>query len=78
VHESSARAKRWYGLVYPRDTWYNKVGMVLLNIGSWLTRKPYSFFIHPTPEVEAILHRNGLRQSFHGQTFLWQVALYKR
>jgi magnesium-protoporphyrin O-methyltransferase len=75
---SSARAAKFYGLVYPRDAWWTRVGVGIINFFSWLFYKDYRFFAHATHAVEAILHQNGLKQCFYRQTFLWQIAVYGR
>jgi magnesium-protoporphyrin O-methyltransferase len=75
---SAARAAKFYGLVYPRDTWWLKIGVTIINLFSWLLRWEYRFFVHPTEAVETVLHNNGLREYFHRKTFLWQVAVYAR
>lgn len=75
---SSERAGKLYGLVYPRDAWWLKIGCAFMNFTLWLTRNPFRIFVHPRAAVEAILRRNGLRRRFYHQTFLWQVAVYGR
>ena len=62
---------------YP-DTWWMKLGMAAINFGSWLLRKPYRFFVHPTASVNAIVNNIGLKQITRQKTFIWQVAVYKR
>ncbi len=78
VELSSTRAKSFYAVVYPRDTWWMKLGMAAINFGSWLLRKPYRFFVHPTTAVEAIVKNNGFNQLSRQKTFIWQVVVYKR
>ena len=78
VELSSARATSFYAVVYPRDTWWMKLGMAAINFGSWLLRKPYRFFVHPTASVNAIVNNIGLKQITRQKTFIWQVAVYKR
>jgi magnesium-protoporphyrin O-methyltransferase len=75
---SAARAGALYGVVYPRATWWMKLGVKIINNVSWLTRNPFRIFVHPTPAVEAVIHANGLKQRFHRQTLLWQVVVYGR
>ena len=75
---SSARASKLYGLVYPRDTWWVKLGISIVNFGARLLRRDYRFFVHPTNAVDEVLGNNGLKQHFYHKTFLWQVALYAR
>ena len=38
---SAAHARRVYGLVYPRDTWWVKVGLALGNLALRLRRNPF-------------------------------------
>jgi len=75
---SAARASKLYGLVYPRDVWWIKLGISIVNFGSKFLRKDYRFFVHPTGAVEAVLDNNGLKQYFYRRTFFWQVAVYAR
>jgi len=75
---SSGQAAKFYGLVYPRDSWWTKAGVAVINFFSQIFWKDYRFFVHPTQAVEAVLNKNGLRQSFYRQTFLWQVVVYAR
>ena len=75
---SSARAGELYGVVYPRATWWMKLGVEIINKLSWLTRNPFRIFVHPTPAVEAIIHANGLKEHFRRQSLIWQVVVYRR
>lgn len=78
VKLSSARARKYYGLVYPRDTWLIKLGLTLANFVMGLRRSPFRVFLHPSQEVDAIVHDNGLKQIFYDKTALWQVVVYAR
>jgi magnesium-protoporphyrin O-methyltransferase len=75
---SSEKAGKMYGVVYPRDTWWIRLGATVINFGTWLFRKPYRFFIHPSAEVEAVLYQQGFTKCFNRQTFFWQTAVYTR
>jgi magnesium-protoporphyrin O-methyltransferase len=76
VELSAARAVKLYGLVYPRDTWWIKLGSSLTNFLFWLRRTPFRVFIHPTEAVEAIIQANGLKRCFYQTTWFWQVVVY--
>ncbi|MFQ5859762.1 MAG: hypothetical protein ACE5LU_29555, partial [Anaerolineae bacterium] len=75
---SSARARRLYGLIYPRDTWWVKMAGPIANFYFWLRRNPFRIFFHPTEAVEAVLRSNGLERRFCRKTFVWQVVVYGR
>ncbi len=78
VSLSAARARKWYGLVYPRDVWWIKLGLALENVYFRLRRSPYRTYSHATKLVEDLLVSNGLRRCFFRQTLVWQVAIFTR
>jgi magnesium-protoporphyrin O-methyltransferase len=78
VKLSSERARRYYGLVYPHEAWWTRVGRGVINLWMRFQRNPYRFFVHPTSEVEGILRSNGFERQFIKRFLLWEVALYAR
>lgn len=78
VGRSASKAGRLYGAVYPRDTWWTKLGMGLLNLTLWVSRNPFRVFNHPTDTVDAVVRQAGLRQRFQRTTWNWQVVVYRR
>jgi magnesium-protoporphyrin O-methyltransferase len=73
---SAERARRLYGLVYPRDVAWVRLGLMLVNAYYWLRRSPFRVFAHPTAAVEAQLQSHGLTRRFHATTMVWQVAVF--
>lgn len=78
VSLSSSRARRLYGLVYPRTTWWTRPMFPLANSYFWVRRCPFRIFLHRTSEVDAVLAEQGLRSLFRGRTAFWQIAVYGR
>jgi magnesium-protoporphyrin O-methyltransferase len=78
VSLSSARAGKMYGVVYPRDAWWVKIGLAFENLYFRLRRNPFRTYSHATRSVEAIIGRNGLKRHSYRQTFVWQVAVFTR
>jgi 2-polyprenyl-3-methyl-5-hydroxy-6-metoxy-1,4-benzoquinol methylase len=78
VKLSSARARKYYGIVYPRDTWLIKLGLTLANLVMRLRQSPFRVFLHPSQQVDAIVRHNSLKQIFYDRTALWQVVIYAR
>ena len=64
--------------VYPRDTWWNRVGLAFLNLLRRLRRDPFRVFVHPSEDVEASVRANGLAPLSHGRTVVWRVDVYVR
>ena len=78
VSLSAVRARKLYGLVYPRDTWWLRIALTVGNFFFKLRRRAYRGFVHPTKAVEAILSSNGLKRQFYRKTLVWQVSIYGR
>lgn len=76
VRLSVARARKLYGLVYPRDTWWIKIGASILNFIFRLQKNPFRIFPHPTYMVEEMIQKNGFKRHFHFHTLIWQVVVY--
>ncbi len=75
---STARARKLYGLVYPRDAWWVKIGLAVENFFYRLRRSPFRVFFYPTDAVEAVVRSNGLKRRFYRRTWVWQVVVYTR
>lgn len=78
VSASAARAKRLYGLVYPRERWWTELGASVLNLGCRVTRNPFRIFVHSPEAVERTVRSCGLVRRFRRTTPVWQVLVYAR
>ncbi|OGO26737.1 MAG: hypothetical protein A2Z16_06490 [Chloroflexi bacterium RBG_16_54_18] len=79
VNLSAQKARRFYGVVYPRDARWVKLAMLIYyNLRHWLQRNPMRNFVHPTGAVEAILRENGLERLFYREMGPWQVVVFAR
>jgi hypothetical protein len=72
------RARRIVGLVYPRDTWWNRVGARVIAVWGWLTRDPTRWHLHPTTQVDAVLRAAGFERRDVSRDLIWQIVLYRR
>ena len=78
VGKSASRAKSLYALVYPRDTWWIRLGLGAENWFQQLRGRSFRVFAHPTQAVETILKRNGLQRRFYRLAGVWQIAIFAR
>ncbi|MBI1281043.1 MAG: methyltransferase domain-containing protein [Anaerolineaceae bacterium] len=78
VTASSAHAKHLIGVIYPRDTWWSRLGGKLFNMWFIIRRNPFRFFVHPAGAVDAAVRANGFTQRYHQESGFWQVVLYGR
>jgi hypothetical protein len=78
VELSAARAGKLYGLVYPRDIWWVRLGFAFENLLFWLQRNSFRLYVHPTAAVETFMRAHGLRRRFYQTAGVWQVVVYAR
>ena len=77
VAASAGRARRLYGVVYPRDVWWLRPVFALGNLALRLRRSSFRIFLHSTTEVEALIAAEGLRPAFQRFDGIWQVAVFR-
>jgi 2-polyprenyl-3-methyl-5-hydroxy-6-metoxy-1,4-benzoquinol methylase len=79
---SSARARKYYGVVYPTDTWWSKCLIRIENLISRLRGSSFRAFIHSSELVDSLVRNQGLRQISRQTMFVlpyvWQVVIYER
>lgn len=78
VEKSSNKAKRYYALIYPRDTWWMKLFEGAINFLNRLRKRSFRVFIHANNEVENLLREQGLQLTYKRKNLIWQVVLYSR
>ena len=78
VGVSAARAARLYGVVFPRRSWWVRLGIAALNLSLLVRGNPFRVFNHATVAVEKVIRAQGLARVYHRAAGMWQVALYER
>jgi methyltransferase family protein len=78
VSLSAARAGKVYALIFPRDSWWMKIGRFAVNLPMRLRRSPFRFFLHSSADVDSIVREAGLQPHFRKAGFFWQVVVYSR
>ncbi len=78
MHSAAAKARRLLGLVYPRDSWWTKVGVAILNLAPRVRGDAFRSFVHPTAAVEGVAVAHGLRRLVHQEGAIWQVVVFAR
>jgi len=78
VDRSVARARRLYGLVYPNDRWWTRVGIWIGNQTLRFTGQSYRGFVHPERAIDERIRARGFERRSHHRGWLWQTAVYQR
>jgi 2-polyprenyl-3-methyl-5-hydroxy-6-metoxy-1,4-benzoquinol methylase len=65
-------------MTYPRETWYLRLAMRVLNFVQRLRRDPFRVFLHPVSEMDSLLEQKGFKRATLHRLFVWEMALYQR
>lgn len=65
-------------MTYPRETWYLRIGLKIINFFQRLRKDPFRVFLHPIAEMDALLKREGFERISLRRLFVWEMALYQR
>ena len=79
VRASARRARRSYGVIYPRSTWWMRAAAALFDAvrpveGS--TSGPG--YVHAEGDVDRAVRAEGFAPVVTDATFYWRIALYRR
>ena len=75
---STARARQLYGVVYPVDRWWVRLGARAGNTVLALFRQSFRFYVHPNRTVEERIASHGLRMVHRHSGPIWRTLVYRR
>jgi magnesium-protoporphyrin O-methyltransferase len=75
---SAARARRLYGIVYPRDGWWVRAGIAIENRVRRWTGGTFRGYAHSNAAIDEALRRAGLVPRFRKGGVWWVIAVYER
>jgi magnesium-protoporphyrin O-methyltransferase len=71
-------SRRALAFTYPRETWYLRIGLRIINFFQKLRKDPFRVFLHPVAEMDALLQKEGFQRVTLRRLFVWEMALYQR
>ena len=75
---AAEHSQRALAFTYPRETWYMRIGLKVINFFQGLRRDPFRVFLHPVAEMDALLKREGFERVALRRLFVWEMALYQK
>ena len=78
VTKSASRARRYYGLVFPKDWWVIRQVLKLVNWFSKAQKSLYVAYIHPVEEIDRLIRVEGFKPVYQKSTLGWLVRVYER
>lgn len=78
VEKSLAKTKHVYGLTYPRDRWFVRLGVGVIACLLRLMRSDFRSYVHDPEQIERWITDRGFRKRFEGQTAIWLTQVYEK
>ena len=75
---AAGHSQRALAMTYPREVWYLRMAWPIMNFFQRLRRDPFRVFLHPIPEMDSLLQREGFERVTLKRLFVWEMALYQR
>jgi len=75
---AAEHSQRALVLTYPREAWYLRIGLRIINFFQGLRKDPFRVFLHPIREMDALLTSQGFERVSLRRLFVWEMALYQR
>ena len=78
VGAAASRTRQVLAFTYPRDRWYVRTMIALVNFWLRLTGKKFRAFVHSPERMAAVLEASGLMRATQRGTLVWMLDLYHR
>ena len=65
-------------MTYPREVWYLRIGLGIINFFQKLRNDPFRVFIHPIQQMENLMKAHGFSRTRTHQLFVWEMSLYEK
>ena len=75
---AAEHSQRALAFTYPREIWYLRIGLKVINFFQGLRKDPFRVFLHPVDQMDALLKGKGFRRVSSRRLFVWEMALYQR
>ncbi len=76
IHRSLQKTQRVYGLIYPRNRWFLRLGMSVLAFFLRLVRSDFRPYVHDPDQIERWITAEGFKKHYDNQTFIWLTQVY--
>ena len=76
VHTSLQNTQRVYGLIYPRNRWFIRLGIFVLAFFLRVVRSDFRPYIHDPDQIEHWITAEGFKKHYENQTFIWLTQVY--
>jgi hypothetical protein len=75
---SCEKTLKYYGVIYPRDTWWTKAVIGFENLMRKIIGNTFRVSVFPTKKVDGLIKAHELREVFYKSIMVWQIVIYGR
>lgn len=78
VRTSAGKAGSLLGLVFPRQRWFVRLVIAMINLRSRLVGNDFRTFVHEPAAIERTARESGLQPCYEARTLVWSVVVFAR
>lgn len=78
LQAAAKHSRRAIAITYPREIWYLKIALKVMNFFQSLGKDPFRVFLHPISEMDSLLRGEGFERVTLQRLFVWEMACYQR
>jgi hypothetical protein len=78
VGAAAARARRDLLLTFPREAWWIRLGLGVVNLALRLRRSDFRVYLHPPASILGVARRHGFEPFREHRGTVWQLAALER
>ena len=75
---AAGHSGRLLAMSYPREAWYTRAAIWLVDLAQSLRRDPFRVFVHPILQMDSVLAASGMQRVSLKRFAFWEVALDAR
>ena len=77
VGNAAQKTRRLFGAVYPRDVWWVRAAVRVINVILRIRRTAFRVFVHSPAAIDGVLRKNGLERVTRHRTVVWEIVVYE-
>lgn len=78
LQAAADHSQRALVMTYPREVWYTRLALAMMNFFQKLRHDPFRVFLHPISEMDSLLAHEGFERVTVERLIVWEMALFRR
>jgi hypothetical protein len=78
IAASASRARRLYGVTYPRNTWWVRMTTAFVNANRRRRGRLFRTYLFPVRDIDAAIEQQGFTRRRRRRGLVWEMALWER